>query len=262
MVSDYLLATDAAVEVAMLVLQCYTVYRAFLMRSSLSTGLYRRQALWIGVIGVLAIVTFNTDFAFIFYLPYNTVVDFAVSFLNNGAILVLFGWIDTSALIARRSDPLHRNPISWTLLRKPVWALLIVCDVLVFSLSISYVLAGGSLRTAAPLPELVTLSVFLITPFALGAVLIPLSSARTGDPVLRRHLRWLSVLVLGLFGISILFGSVLNSGQGYGFLDLSQVVVNHPASNLAFFGLLLVLSYALYRSVGSLAPINRITDER
>ena len=261
MASETLALGDAIVALATYAIIIYTSYRAFSVRRSLAVGLYRRQALWVAAIAILFFVVFGIDDLFIFGLPYNTDIDLLVSFLNNGTILVIFGWVDTSTLIARRSDPLLRNTIRWTGVRKPIWALLVILDILVFGIAISSVASGGSLAGPPPRDELVGLTLFLTIPLLLDVVLLPLSAVRSRDPVLHRHLRWLSFLVLDVFGLAILFVPALLSNQGTGFLDLSKAIVAQPASNLAFFCLPLAAAYLLLRSAGSLAPINRMSRD-
>jgi hypothetical protein len=223
--------------------------------------LYRRQALWTASISILFICVLSIDFVFEFFLPYNSVVDLIVSVMGGGTIFTMFGWVDTSTLVARRSDPLLRNTIRWTVLRRFVWVVLLASYAVAIAIAVESVAAGGSLSSRASLPEAATLSLVLLVPFTLGAVLLPLDTLRSGDNVLRRHLRWLSVLVLAIFGVTSLYGGVLISGQGIGYLAMSQVVLNQPAANLAFYALALVFAYAMFHAASSLAPINKIILE-
>jgi hypothetical protein len=249
---------DALASVVLLSLLALSALRALQIRGSLSVGLYRRQALWTASICVLFILILSIDFVFIFFLPYNSIVDLVVSVMQGASIFTIFGWIDTSTLIARRSDPLLRNTIHWTILRRFVWIILLASYTAAIALAIENIVAGGALSSRPSLAETSTLSVVLIVPFALGAFLLPMDALRSGDLVLRRHLRWLSLVVLAIFGVTLLYGEVLISGQGIGFLALSRTVFDEPASNVAFYVLALVFGYAILRAASSLAPINKI----
>ena len=239
-----------------------TAYRALAIRRSLAVGLYRRQALWAGTIASIYVVLFGLNLPFVYLVPLNAWVDLAFSFLQDVGIIMLFAWIDASTQIARRSDPLLRDSVRWTKIRRPIWALLLISLLSAWYFAIGHVLGGGSLSTAPALPGLVALLILLMTPFLTGVVTIPTSAARSGDPVFRRHLKWFSVTMVAFVTIAFYFGALLLSGTAYGYLDLLRAVLNQPAQTVFLFTLGLVLAYSLYRSVQSLAPINKLLAER
>ena len=202
-----------------------------------------------------------TDYLYFFFLPYNQVADLAVSILQGMVILAIFAWVDTSALIARRSDPMLRDSIHWSKLRRPLWFLLPVDYAIALLYSIYFILSGGSLSAPSPPVEILLLTIFITAPFAFGAVLLPLSSKRSGDLIFRRHLRWFGLLAFTVLLLGLLYGSVLSAGEGIGFLDLSQALLRQPYLNLAFYGILVLAAALLVKTAGSLAPINRRTAE-
>lgn len=242
-----------------LVLFAISTYRAFSIRKSLSIGLYRRQALWAGILCGISVVSYTMITLFGYsILKANTPVDFVVSFFQDLLILGMFAWIDATALVSRRADPLLRDPIRWTKIRRPVWAVVIGSLVAVYYFTITGVLSGGSLALAPSPAVLVALLVVLLVPFASGAILIPLSASRSGDVILRRHLRWLGLLVIAILAVALLFGVELAMGAATGFVDLLLVVIQNSTSNLALVVIILATSYSAYRCVQSLAPINRL----
>jgi hypothetical protein len=258
-VSELVFAVDTALSAVFLLLLGYAAYRALQIRGALAIGLYRRQALWTSAVAIFLEFILFLDYLYFFFIPYNTVADFVVSFLQGMSILAIFAWIDTSTLIARRSDPLLRDSIHWSRLRKPFWVLLPVDYAIALLISISFVLSGGSLAAPSPPAELLLLTVFLIIPFVLGAILLPLSSMRSGDFVLKRHLRWFGLLVVLVLMFGLLYGSVLASGGGIGFLDLSKVLLGQAYLNFTQYGILVIAGIVLVKTAGSLAPVNRRT---
>jgi hypothetical protein len=242
-----------------LVLFGFSAYRAFSIRRSFSIGLYRRQALWAGILCAIFVMSYTMIALFGYsILKANTPVDFAVSFFQDLLILGMFAWIDATALVSRRADPLLRDPIRWTRIRRPVWAVVIASLVAAYYFTISGALSGGSLALAPSPAVLVALLVILLVPFTSGAILIPLSASRSGDVVFRRHLRWLGLLVIAILAVALLFGVELAYGTATGFVDLLLVAEQDPISNLLLVVIILATSYFAYRCVQSLVPINRL----
>jgi hypothetical protein len=260
--SEYLVVTNLLLESVIVSLLVLSAYRALQIRRSLSIGLYRRQALWTASVSVIFVGLQIVAIVFTYFIPFDAWIDLGVSVLQGAGIFILFGWIDNSTLISRRSDPLLRNSIRWTTIRRPLWVVLLCSYAVAIGISVGVILAGGTLAGRPSPAEAASLSVVLLVPFALGAVLLPLNMLRTGDLVLRRHLKWLSLLILSIFGVTLLFGTVLVSGQGTGFLDLTLALEGQPATSLAYVAMALVFGYSMLRSAGSLAPVNRITYDQ
>jgi hypothetical protein len=260
--SESLVATTLLLETIVLSLLVISAYRALQIRRSLSVGLYRRQALWTASISIIFVGLLSVSFLFTLVLPFNAWIDLAVSILQGAGIFILFGWVDNSTLISRRSDPLLRNTIRWTAIRRPVWVLLLCSYAVAIGISVGVILSGGTLAGRPSPAVTISLSVVLLAPFALGGVLLPLNTLRTGDLVLRRHLKWLSLLILSIFGVTLLYGMLLVSGKGTGFLDLTVALEGQPTTSLAFAALSLIFGYSMLRSARSLAPVNRITYDQ
>src|SRR6266436_571946 len=92
----------------------YAAYWAFIIRKALVTGLYRRQALWAGTMGLyfVALSTFLT-IALSFNLT-TLLVNILGGLLISSGFIVLFAWIDSTVRVARRSDPLLRDTFRWS----------------------------------------------------------------------------------------------------------------------------------------------------
>jgi hypothetical protein len=259
--ADESLPIAVLLTAVILALMLLAAYRAFAVRRSLAVGLYRRQALWAGMIASTYVLLFGSNLPFLYLLPPNNWLDLIASFLQDVGIFFVFAWVDASTLIARRSDPLLRDPVHWTKVRKRLWALMALSLVSSYVFAISLVLQGGSLSSGPSPPELAFLLVIIVVPFGSGAVTIPISASRSGDSVFRKHLKWLSVTMVSFVAITLYFGALLAVGTAYGYLDLLRAVLSQTTSTIFVFILGLILSYSLYRSAQSLAPLNRTSAQ-
>jgi F0F1-type ATP synthase membrane subunit c/vacuolar-type H+-ATPase subunit K len=157
-------------------------------------------------------------------------------------LLMVFHWIDTSILAARRADPLLRDTFSWGKMRIPIWGLNIFFTLLSLSLMLYFLNAMASVLLNPPL--FLTLAAFTpayITGIS-GLVYLPIAARRSRDTTLRKHLLW-----FGLFATFALF-SVLLSLLPPGGLQ----AISFGASRF-------VAVYALYRAARSLSPLSSLT---
>jgi hypothetical protein len=259
MVSD-LLVLDAVGVVVILGVLAYTAYWALVIRRSLMVQLFRRQALWTGAIAAIYTGLFSVAFTFLLIIhSSSSLLDFIVSVSQDIGIIMIFAWIDTSVKIARRSDPLLRDTLSWSKLRILLWTIIIGAFISTYYFSISSALAGGSLSNAPSLPLLISLVTALATPFVSGLVVLPISAARSKDPIFRRHLKWFSIFVIVLGTTVWLAVSAIFQGSVTGFIDIIEVIGKVPVLNEVTFLVIIIASCALYQSARSLAPINRLT---
>ncbi len=165
--------------------------------------------------------------------------------------MILFYWIDASAPVARRSDPLLRDTFHWRQSRTLLWTFNIVI-IGSYLFTVTYLQATGKLpSTSNPPPDLIFLFALFISPVLVpmisGAALLPIWARRSRDTTLRRHLRW-----FGLFSLFLLVGT------------LASIVAypeHHAGIGFLTYASLFVGGYFLYRSARSLAPLNRITVE-
>lgn len=220
--------------VAVLLLAGYAGYWALSLRRALFVRTYRNQALAI-VMAVVATVFID----FVNLAPGSPAPGSQVGivtleqFLIGGPLFLglvflgLFYVVDTTARAGRLSDPLLRDTLHWSQVRKVLWMFSVACVVLTF-----------------PISALLNTNVFLIIftfflPLVSGALMFPILARRSGDPTLRRHLGWLGAFFVFFFLSAFFFnGTLVLSG--------------------AF---LVVAGFSLLRSGRSLAPLNRISPE-
>jgi hypothetical protein len=209
----------------------YVSYWAFSIRQTLNEGLFRNQALGIGLVALGA---------------YTLLISTAV--FNDAPIIAgvtTFFWIDASVLAARRSDPRWRNTFHWTGVRIPVW-ILIMIGLVAFSTQTLFPNEGSQITFAGGQAVLFS----AVGPFIIGAMMLPIVARRSKDMSFRHHLGWfgryaalLFFLFVNLFiGLFLMSGSVQND-----YLIVSQTLILTGAG------------YCLYRSAKSLVPLSVIS---
>lgn len=219
--------------VLVVVLFSYAAYWAFIIRKALVTGLYRRQALWAGTMGLyfVALSTFLTV-ALSFNLTALS-VNILGGLLISSGFIVLFAWIDSTVRVARRSDPLLRDTLRWSRLRY----------------FIGFVTIGGAI---SGLVTSINAGFALVAPFGgalfFGAIALLISATRSGDTTLRRHLKWMGLAITTLWLASQLTGVLLHF---------------FPAGSLSAeaitYALVAAGGFFLYRSARSLIPLGRMS---
>ncbi|HEV2389432.1 MAG TPA: hypothetical protein VGS04_01790, partial [Nitrososphaerales archaeon] len=99
----------------------YGAYWALEIRKALAAPLYKRQSLWVGVIGSLFalffLVVVGLSVGSVSDVSGNSVATFTVAAFIYVITVMFFVWIDSTMKIARRSDPLRRNTLRWSGLR-------------------------------------------------------------------------------------------------------------------------------------------------
>jgi len=235
----------------------FSAYRAFGVRKGLAVGLYRNQALWAGTTAAywaLLFVVYGIAFSIYQANPgpnlTNIIDDFAVFAWLYAALILAFQWVDSSVSVARRSDPLLRDTMHWKYTRIALWLLIL------FGLVVSFSVYGLMVAIDANGDPLLAQVNFYILNYPVFLIVGPLSflalyagSRHSGDPTLRRHLRWLAFYILVL----LLQGSSSFLTRGLTFPESSSILV-------VVIGVVTVANgLALYRTARSLAPLNRIT---
>jgi hypothetical protein len=210
----------------------YAAYWAFIIRKALATGLYRRQALWAGTMGLyfVALSTFLT-IALSFNLTTLSVNTLGGLLISSGFI-VIFAWIDSTVRVARRSDPLLRDTLRWSRLRY----------------FIGFFTLGGA---GSALITSINSGFSLVAPFGgaifFGAIALLISATRSGDMTLRSHLKWMGLTIAMLWLASQLTGILLHI---------------FPAGSLTSeaitYSLVAVGGFCLYRSARSLVPLGHL----
>jgi hypothetical protein len=197
----------------------FAAYWAFNVRRALALRLYRNQAFGIGLVSIM--------------FPALAIL-FSSGLTYYISLLVIFYWIDTSVLAARRTDPLLRDTLHWSKLRILIWVLNLVGVGVTATLAIT-----NSDYTYLP-SDPILLGLTSVPGFSIpisALVILPLIARRSKDLNLRKHIIW-----FGAFPIiqlaAILLALFLWSGTFF--------------VGFAFGG------YFLYRSARSLVPLNRI----
>ncbi|HMD78879.1 MAG TPA: hypothetical protein VKF39_02730, partial [Nitrososphaerales archaeon] len=217
----------------------FAAYWAFSIRHSLVGRVYRNHALWLGVLCVLVAVQ----------RVGNNSIDPTLNAIGGFTLLILFpvvfAFIDTTVRVARRSDPLLRSILHWESVRFLLWADLAALEAVIILTIVSPSFGNSDLGNI-----LWTVLVFPV--FIVGGSALLIGATRSGDPVLRRSLKWIGV---------VLFVAVLN-------MLVTSIIINLPNISPADFyysypalpdgAVSIVGAYAFYRSARSLAPINRL----
>lgn len=102
----------------------YGAYWAYQIRSALVSPLYRNRALWVGAAGTFFALLVLSTILIGTFAPTDRFLSLVQFGLTNFGVILVFGWIDSSVRIARRSDPLRRNTLHWTKLRIFIWVIL------------------------------------------------------------------------------------------------------------------------------------------
>ena len=241
-----MLDTTSAVTALFAVLDAvaflYGAYWALEIGKALRSPLYGKQALWVGAIGVYFAAFFLLSaLALALGLPgfgSNTATDVAVGAFLYIGVIMFFVWIDSTIKVARRSDPLRRNTLRWSKLR---WFLGIFVVVGTFFALAFNIGTAVDFAHATPLYGPIGGVLFF------GAIALLLSAKRSGDTVLKRHLKWFGLFAVLLWATSGVEGtSVFRSSANDPFILAVSYVVFAAAA------------YFLYKSARSLAPIAQL----
>jgi hypothetical protein len=212
----------------------YAAYWAFDIRRALVGRIYRSQVLWLGVVSIVlfaAVVPTPTT---------NSVTTIILSNLPVIALaLVLFAFVDSTVPVARRSDPLLRNILHWGRFRFAAWTALVVVEIYGAYGEITSSNTGSS----------VVLGLLLLT--VIGAPPMLIGARRSTSPNLRGTLKWFGLGLLATLGLPL--------------VTIAEVLVGVPSTvgplayaQIPYNAVAMLFGYAMYRSVRSLAPINRL----
>lgn len=232
----------------------YAAYWAFAIRRSLAIRVYRNQALGVGLIA-LGPLLFSLELLVTGGSPAGPgtpLLDAGYIATGFGLTLLVFYWIDASVLAARRGDPLLRDSFHWKRLRILLWIVnvagVVASVVGVFSTgfgSIGFPLSTFSGALVTNLWLLPTLATAIS-----GIIVLPTSAFRSGDAVLRTHLKWFALFS----GAQLIL--IMASALG---IILITSISEASAGSLLEFATSLVGGYCLYRSARSLVPLNRLS---
>jgi magnesium-transporting ATPase (P-type) len=235
-------------------------YWAFDIRHALNSRLYKNQAFSLGLFSMVLIIAIlpspdpgsggilGSD---AFLLAYFLIT--AVFWLG------VINFVDATALVSRRLDPLLRDTMHWSKVRYLFWIIqgfIVSYTILAVTFAIAAknttlineILQGNNnnLLSAAGIP----VAMAWVLSFASLLVLVPVA-LRAKDPTLRRHLKWLAIfasVTLVLLLVSGAIGGFASSSSSSGIGDL--------VGNLIFMG---IAAFCLYRSAKALVPLNKIS---
>jgi len=236
----------------------YTAYWSLAIRQALRVSFYRRQLLWVGSTSLYATYLLVTYY-FAGPEPFIPSVLASNSFFSalNGISFVFFPvvlliWADSSIQLARRSDPLLRDPFRWNRTRILLWVV-IVFGVVVIAVT----------GLTPPYPRISDQNISSILGYSLGfslqyvvltvaAVVLLVGARRSGDENFRRSLRWyglgIAIIVAGTLGNFVLVtGNPLADTPVNFAWGLSQNII-WPLATVT-----------LYKCARSLVPLSRIS---
>ena len=212
----------------------YAAYWAFDIRRALVGRIYRSQVLWLGVVSMVL---------FAAVVPTPTTNSVTIIILSNLPVialaLVLFAFVDSTVPVARRSDPLLRNILHWGRVRFAAWTALALVEIYG---------AYGEI-TSSNTGSTVVLGLLLLT--VIGAPPMLIGARRSTSPNLRGTLKWFGLGLLATLGLPL--------------VTIAEVLVGVPSTvgplayaQIPYNAVAMLFGYAMYRSVRSLAPINRL----
>ncbi len=239
--------------VATIPIFAYALYWALSIRHALAVPLYRRQALGIAFIVVAYWLTLG-----VFWVVPSTWPLAAYTVITNysfySLFIILFYWIDASILASRRSDPLLRDTLYWSKIRKSIWIVVAITWFIPLAV-ISYAGIAGDVSLmndfnsgTFPNTELYLLLRIVynlpILVLICGIIYLPAIAIRARwDQSLRRHFIWFAPTALGLL---ILFFGIVGSLGSLGLYIGALIIV--------------ITGYTLYRSAKALVPLNRLSQ--
>jgi hypothetical protein len=230
-------------EIVPAAIALYAAYWAFAIRRALAGRIYRNHAFSLGVVCILfAVVSFAVPSTY----SNNAIIKNAVGIFFLILNPVVFAFIDSTVRVARRSDPLLRSVFHWNKLRIVLWIDEIVLAI-VLALSFVPSIVASVPQVGYLVPALLAIA------YIAGAPALLIGASRSRDSTLRQSLRWAGWAFIMLFAYILYDVTIQLIIPGIGEFDRYY---SYPAAFGGIIGIL--LSYALYRSVRSLAPINRL----
>jgi len=240
----------------------YPAYWAFDIRHALHSRFYRNQAFGLGLFSLVLTIAILPSPS-----PSSAGILGSNVYLLTYFLFTAIFWlgviyfVDATALVSRRLDPLLRDIIHWSKVRYAFWIIqgvIVAYTLLTVTFAIATknaplvndILQGNNnnMHSGPGVP----VAFAWILSFASLFVFVPIA-LRARDPTFRRHLKWLAVFaaatLIDIFASGAL-GSVTSSSPSTG--------VGALVGNLLFFT---VVAYFLYRSARALVPLNRIPLE-
>src|SRR2546426_3897191 len=212
----------------------YATYWAFTIRRVLVHRLYRRQATWVGRMGVY-FVALSSFLTLALSTGVNSLyVNVVGGLLIGSGFITIFAWMDSTIRVARLSDPLSRDTLRWSKLRY----------------FLGFVTAGGAIGSVI---TAIDSGFSQVAPFGgalfFGALALLISARRSGDITLKKHLIWTGLCTFFLWFASQV-EMPLSNIQLRAQLNLSEVMT---------YAFVAAGAYSLYRSAKSLVPLGHMS---
>ncbi len=221
----------------------YAAYWAFAIRRALVGRMYRSHALWLGAVALLmggtGFITYSNDPFFAYVL----------ATFYGGLFVVFFAFIDSTVRVARRADPLLRSVLHWERLRFALWADVGALIVVSFIPAIYPAFASSAAGQALGNLGWTVLGAIIFLP---GAAALIVGTRRSRDPLLHESLKWLGVflsLAVVLLMVYAVEGFIFSVSQFDSYYSYPALATGVPFT---------LMTYALYKSARSLAPMNRL----
>jgi hypothetical protein len=225
-----------------LVICFYAIYWSLDIRKSLSSKIYRNQALGMALIAaVMALFDFLVFMDGLNINPaLNVTLGVGVTGTSLGTVVVAIAyWVDISIRATQRSDPLLRDPLRWRYFRWVLWSMVLVFEIFAEALIIFFPTSAiaDSILNKGGGGATIILAIFC------GVLYIPISLSVSPDKTIRSHFIWfvlfLVSIIVGFFFVnSIVYESFHSTGFGTGLAVL--------------FG-----SYCIYRSAKALGRLQK-----
>ena len=212
-------------------------WRSAQMARGFVDRVYRSKALWMAALLSSILISELTGFV---QFPSTALGSLLVISPLVLVIIVSYGLVDRTILVAMRSDFFHRDALGWTKVRLPGFVL--VAGALCLIVADSALVPSGT--TAPPLWSTVAFDIFVVVvPLVLGyaAIAIVVSARRTADKTLKKHILFLGLSLACFATILALFAS-----PGTDLFDLLEDALNVASL------------YLLYRAAMSLTLLGRV----
>jgi hypothetical protein len=237
---DLVAASIVVFLVAQAGILLFGAYRGIEIARSMVGSLYRRRAYWIPVLMVVIVLNnFVSNFS-----PQNLIGGIASLATPFVLVLVLLRVVSAGIGVAIQTDFFHRDTLHWATLGRVASLVMVVSLLLGFG---AIFVLYEFYQSPADVPELLQLAVvqfevLFVVIFSYEAVVLLVASLRTSDKTFRNHVRFL--------GLALALALVTNA------IDLPSNGLDIYA--LADYGIGVIATYFLYRSVMSLSVVGKI----
>jgi hypothetical protein len=223
----------------------YATYWGLAIRKGLAMRWSRNQALAISVVAGDFVLGWILGNFFGQGIPV-----FALAVWSASSNISAFYFVNSTAGMAKRSDPFERDNLLWSKVRYLLAFGVIAAVAVTFVNSPVNLVFGAGVGIPTPTPLVYQITGFgaYIAMFVVGSAVLIVSAVRSRDKTLKRHLMW-----FGFFLVAILLGLLQYSlliilSRSYGVAALSS------AGQFILSGLLAFGGYCLYSSVKNLFP--------